>query len=131
MADFQLVPDETRSRQDVMITWILRIAVAIVFFSVGKAKFDASGMWVQLFNRIGFGQWFRYLTGILQMAGALLVVIPRTFLIGIGLLACTMAGASAIWIVRFGEFGNAVIPLVILIGLCGVAFHGARVDRVS
>jgi uncharacterized membrane protein YphA (DoxX/SURF4 family) len=126
---FRLVPEETRSRQDVLITWILRVAVAVVFFSVGSSKFDATSMWVKLFDQIGFGQWFRYLTGILQIAGAVLVLVPRTFLAGIGLLALTMGGAAAIWIGRFGEFGNAIIPLVVLAGLLLVGAHGSRVDR--
>lgn len=126
---FELVPAETRSRQDVLITWILRVAVAVVFFSVGRSKFDSTSMWVKLFDQIGFGQWFRYLTGILQIAGAALVLIPRTFLAGIGLLACTMAGAAVIWIVRFGAPGNAIIPALVLAGLIGVGIHGAHVDR--
>ncbi|HXT31075.1 MAG TPA: DoxX family protein [Vicinamibacterales bacterium] len=126
---FQLVPEETRSRQDVLITWILRVAVAVVFFSVGSSKFDATSMWVKLFDQIGVGQWFRYLTGILQIAGAVLVLVPRTFLAGIGLLALTMAGAAAIWIARFGQVGNAVIPLVVLAALLVVGVHGSRVDR--
>jgi putative oxidoreductase len=126
---FELVPAETRSRQDVLITWILRVAVAVVFFSVGRSKFDSTSMWVKLFDQIGFGQWFRYLTGILQIAGAALVLVPRTFLAGIGLLACTMAGAAVIWIVRFGAPGNAIIPALVLAGLIGVGIHGAHVDR--
>jgi uncharacterized membrane protein YphA (DoxX/SURF4 family) len=129
MVDFQLVPPETRSRQDVLITWILRVGVAVVFFSVGRSKFAAHSMWIKLFDQIGFGQWFRYLTGIMQIAGALLVLVPRTFLAGIGLLACTMIGASAIWIVRFGQPANAIIPAVVLAALVGVAVHGLRVDR--
>jgi putative oxidoreductase len=126
---FRLVPEETRSRQDVLITWILRVAVAVVFISIGTSKFDATSMWVKLFDQIGFGQWFRYLTGVLQIAGAVLVVVPRTFLAGIGLLALTMVGAAAIWIGRLGEFGNAIIPLVVLAGLLLVGAHGSRVDR--
>ena len=131
MVDFQLVPEETRSRQDVVITWILRVSVAAVFVSIGTSKFGASSTWVKLFEQIGFGQWFRYLTGVLQIAGAALVVIPRTFLLGIGLLACTMAGAVLIWIVRFGAPANAIIPAVALVGLIAVGLHGARVDRWS
>ena len=124
--DFQLVPDETRSPQDVVVTWILRIAVAVVFLSLGFDKFDGRSMWVQVFDRIGFGQWFRYVTGALQMAGAVLVLIPRTFLIGIGLLSSTMVGAAAMWIVRLGAPANAVIPGIVLAGLLGVAIHGVR-----
>lgn len=126
MPELRLATVETRGRQDVLISWILRLAVAGVFLSVGASKFDETSYWVKLFNQIGFGQWFRYLTGILQVMGAVLVLVPRTFLIGIGILACTMAGATAVWIVRFGAPGNAVIPAVILVALIAIGFHGAR-----
>src|SRR5690349_5961844 len=128
MPELKLASSERRTGQDVMITWILRVALAVVFISVGRDKFDASSMWPALFARIGFGQWFRYLTGTLQIAGALLVLIPRTFRTGIALLACTMVGAVAVWI-RFGEPGNAIIPGVVLTGVLGIGWHGHRVDR--
>jgi uncharacterized membrane protein YphA (DoxX/SURF4 family) len=126
MTDLRLLPEEERSRIDVITTWILRIGVAVVFVSIGRSKFDDSSMWVRLFERIGLGQWFRYLTGVLQIAGGLLVLIPRTFLIGIGVLACTMAGAVIVWLVVFGAVGNAIIPGIVLVALVGVGLHGAR-----
>ena len=112
-----------------MITWILRLAVAVVFVSIGADKFKERSMWVEVFDKIGFGQWFRYLTGVLQIAGAVLVVFPRTFLLGIGILGGTMAGAVAVWIVRFGAPGNAIIPAAVLVALVVIGFHGARVNR--
>ena len=129
MPELRFATVETRGRQDVLIGWILRLAVAGVFLAVGGSKFDEHSYWVKLFNQIGFGQWFRYLTGMLQVLGAILVVVPRTFLIGIGILAATMAGATAVWIVRFGAPGNAVIPAVVLVALVGIGFHGARVNH--
>ena len=131
MPELRLATVETRGRQDVLISWILRLAVAGVFLSVGADKFYADSLWVKLFNQIGWGDWFRYLTGTLQVTGAVLVVVPRTFLIGIGLLACTMLGATAVWIVRFGAPGNAIIPAAILVALLVIGFHGAGVDRKS
>ena len=129
MPELRFATVETRGRQDVLISWILRLAVAGVFLSVGASKFDENSYWVKLFNQIGFGQWFRYLTGVLQVLGAVLVVVPRTFLIGIGILAATMAGATAVWIVRFGAPGNAIIPAVVLVALVAIGFHGARVNH--
>ena len=129
MPELRLASGEPRSRQDVVITWILRVSVAVVFLSIGRDKFDANSMWPALFDKIGLGQWFRYLTGALQLTGAVLVLVPRTFLAGISLLAATMAGAVLVWIVRFGEPGNAVIPGVVLLGLAGIGWHGVRVDR--
>jgi putative oxidoreductase len=131
MPELRLDSGERRTRQDVMITWILRLAVAVVFLSIGRNKFDANSMWPRFFDRIGFGQWFRYVTGVIQICAAVLVLVPRTFLAGMALLACTMAGAAAIWSVRLGEPGNAVIPLLVFIALVGIAVHGRSVDRAS
>jgi putative oxidoreductase len=98
-------------------TWLPRIGVAGVFFFIGKGKFAAQSHWVGIFDQIGFGQWFRYFTGVLQAGGALLVLIPRTFPIGILVLACTMLGAMAAWIFLLGAPFNALIPAIILGGL--------------
>jgi len=67
-------------------------------------------MWVRLFGQIGLGQWFRYLTGIMQIAGAVLVLIPRMSLVGIALAACTMLGASIAWLTVLRAPWNAPIP---------------------
>ena len=131
MPELRLATVETHGRQDVLISWILRVAVAGVFLSVGAAKFGADSSWVKLFDQIGLGPWFRYLTGILQVTGALLVLPPRTFLLGIGILACTMAGAAAVWVVRFGAPQNAIIPGAILVALVAIGFHGARASARS
>ena len=131
MPELRLATVETHGRQDVLISWILRLAVAGVFLSVGSSKFGADSQWVKLFEQIGFGAWFRYLTGILQVSGALLVILPRTFLIGIRMLACTMVGAAGVWIVRFGAPQNAIIPGAVLVALVAIGFHGARVGHQS
>jgi hypothetical protein len=34
--------------------------------------------WIKLFTDIGFGLWFMYLTGTLQIIGGLLMIVPRT-----------------------------------------------------
>jgi hypothetical protein len=65
------------------------------------------------------------------VTGAVLVVVPRTFSIGIGILACTMLGAAAVWIVKFGAPANAIIPAAILVSLVVIGFHGARIDTKS
>ena len=52
-------------------------------FFIGKSKLSAQSSWIKTFEQIGFGQWFRYLTGSMQIAGAIAVLIPRTFLLGI------------------------------------------------
>jgi putative oxidoreductase len=48
---------------------------------------------VEMFATIGIGQWFRYVVGALEIAGAAGVLVPRlSGLAALGLL-CLMAGA--------------------------------------
>src|ERR671930_2713368 len=107
------------SRLGLLSTWLPRVAVALVFVSVGSSKFT-DPMWVRLFGQIGLGQWFRYLTGVMQIAGGVLVLIPRTSLAGIVLAACTMLGASIAWLTVLHAPWNAPIPGALLAMLVAV-----------
>jgi uncharacterized membrane protein YphA (DoxX/SURF4 family) len=115
-------------RLGLLRTWLPRLAIALVFVSVGSSKFQ-DPMWVRLFGQIGLGQWFRYLTGVMQIAGGLLVLIPRTALAGIGLTACTMLGASIAWLTVLHAPWNAPIPgamFAILVAIGVAEFNRAR-----
>ena len=116
----KLLLEERRTFMDVAGKWLLRIVAALLFISVGANKFEAHTMWVELFDKIGFGQWFRYFTGALQVLGGVLILIPRTFPLGILLVACTMAGAMAAWIFLLGSPLSAVIPGALLGGLVAI-----------
>ena len=113
----RLLLDEPQSRFELIKRWLIRAAAALLFFSVGMSKFSARSQWVSIFAQIGFGQWFRYFTGVLQILGALLVLISETFAVGIIILACTMAGAMACWVFLLGEPFNAFFPGALLLGL--------------
>jgi putative oxidoreductase len=120
MAEVKLLVEERRDRLDILATWLPRIALAMVFVSVGKQKFEAQGLWVRLFNGIGFGTWFRYLTGVMQVGGGLLLLIPRTAAIGFILVGCTMVGAVIYWFTT-SPFG-AIIPGGLLLVIVGVGW---------
>jgi uncharacterized membrane protein YphA (DoxX/SURF4 family) len=74
--------------------WLLRGGVGVCFLYIGWGKFSPSGEWVTIFQHIGLGQWFRYVTGVVEMLGGALVLIPRLAIAGYGLLAVTMFGAA-------------------------------------
>ena len=113
-------PEPIPSRLDGLTRWLPRIAIALVFVTVGSSKFS-DPMWVRLFARIGFGQWFRYFTGVMQIAGGVLVLMPRLALVGIAMLACTMTGAVITWI-AFGLPLNVPIPGVLLLVLLALGW---------
>jgi putative oxidoreductase len=105
---------ETRNA---LTDWMSRGAVALFFVLAGADKF--SGGWVKLFQEIGFGQWFRYFTGVVEILGGVLVLIPWTVTAGLALLACTMACAALILVFVVGRPADSVFSGVLLIFLVG------------
>jgi putative oxidoreductase len=57
-------------------TWVLQGIVATAFFAAGAAKLAGAAYMVQLFEQIGLGQWFRYVTGVIEVVGALALIAP-------------------------------------------------------
>src|SRR5216684_2613977 len=94
--------------------WVLQIAAAGMFLMVGFLKLSGDARLIGLFQAIGLGQWFRYLTGTLEVAGALLLLIPRTSGLGALMLAGVMTGAvvTHVFIVGGSPLG-AIILLVV------------------
>ena len=45
---------------------------------------------VEFFAAIGWGQWFRYVGGLLDLAGVILLFVPRWTRYGAIVLACTV-----------------------------------------
>jgi putative oxidoreductase len=56
--------------------WVLQGIVATAFFAAGAAKLAGAAYMVQLFEQIGLGQWFRYVTGVVEVVGALALIAP-------------------------------------------------------
>jgi len=86
------VPGKTRRTA----AWTLRILLGLVFLAVGTTKLTGTGQTIDYFAAIGWGQWFRYLTGFLDIAGVLLLFIPRATSYGAIILACSVGTAAFI-----------------------------------
>jgi len=56
------------------IVWGVRVLLALAFGAAGAAKLAGAQQMVQVFDAIGFGQWFRYLTGLVEVGGAVLLL---------------------------------------------------------
>jgi uncharacterized membrane protein YphA (DoxX/SURF4 family) len=75
------------------LAWAFQILAAAQFFLTGLDKLSDAPVMVQLFAAVGFGQWFRYFTGAVEIIGAVLVLMPSRAAIGAALLGMTMIGA--------------------------------------
>ncbi len=96
-----------------IVLWILQILAAATFFLAGGSKLAGVAPMVEMFDRIGLGQWFRYLTGGLEVTGAILLLIPGTVELGGALLVVTMVGAIATHLFILG--GSPVPPIVLFV----------------
>jgi hypothetical protein len=75
--------------------------------------------WVKLFDQIGIGQWFRHFTGVVEILGGVLVLIPKTITAGLAILTCTMASAALILVFVVKRPGDAVFSGLLAIVLGG------------
>jgi len=103
------------------IVWGLRILLALAFGAAGAAKLAGAPQMVQVFNAIGFGQWFRYVTGVVEVGGALLLLVPATGFLGGLLLAVTMVFGVATHLVLIG--GNPAPAMVLALLSAYVAWR--------
>ena len=81
---------QTTGRTRLIITWILRALLGAIFLGIGIEKLSGTMGTIPFFNAIGWGQWFRYASGALDTAGALLIFVPRWTSLGALIITCTM-----------------------------------------
>ena len=68
----------------------LRFLLSVFFLVAGAAKFVGDAQHVAEFAKLGLGQWFRFFTGVFELAGAVLILVPRLVAMVALLLACEM-----------------------------------------
>jgi putative oxidoreductase len=73
--------------------WLLKFLLAALFIFTGGAKLAGLPAMVDVFERVGFGQWFRYFTALLELAGAALLLWPSATALGALLLTVVSVGA--------------------------------------
>lgn len=107
--------------------WVLQVLLALFLGMAGAGKLAGEEAAIQLFDDIGFGQWLRYLTGALELAGAIGLLIPAlTGLAALGLAAVMFCAALTD---AFILGGNPVVPGVLMVLALIVAW--GRRDRLS
>ncbi|MEP0990902.1 MAG: DoxX family protein [Tateyamaria sp.] len=88
-----------------------KVLLTLAFVTAGFFKLTGHDMMVATFDGVGIGQWFRYVTGLIEIGGAVLIWVPGLQFIGAGLLACTMAGAVVTHLVLIG---GSALPAFVL-----------------
>jgi uncharacterized membrane protein YphA (DoxX/SURF4 family) len=103
--------------------WLLQVLLAFTFGAAGLAKVAGAPEAVDMFETIGAGQWFRYLVGVLELAGAVgVLILPLSGLAALGLVG-VMVGAvvTNVFIIDESPWGAVAVLLV-----AGVVAWGRR-----
>src|SRR5437867_2620964 len=102
-----LAPAREPGRDRNIALWLLQVAAAAMFLLAGSMKLAGAPPLVALFGAIGIGQWFRYVTGGLEVLGAVALLVPPASGAGALLLAAVMVllkgHTASFWSPIFGK----------------------------
>jgi hypothetical protein len=65
-----------RSRASLIALWLTQVALAAVFLMAGGSKLVGAQAMVSLFDALGLGQWFRYVTGVVEVTAGIALLVP-------------------------------------------------------
>jgi putative oxidoreductase len=111
-------------RAALIALWVTQVILAAMFLMAGSSKLGGAPAMVGLFDAIGIGQWFRYVTGTIEIVSAIALLLPAAAVYGALLLIPTMVGAivTSVFIIH----ASPAIPLVLLLGVIAVAWTRRR-----
>ena len=112
-------PTMKRGGEATIVLWVAQLALAVMFLFAGGSKLIGVPAMIDLFAAIGLGQWFRYVTGAIEISAAVALLIPSGAPFGAILLVPTMVGA-AIANVSLGQ--SPAVPVVLLLVAAAVAW---------
>ena len=112
----------SHSRQLSVLSWILRLAAAVILTQTLWFKFTAAPESVYIFDKVGLGAPGRIGSGIAELIAAILLVIPRTAWLGAVLALGVMGGAimshlTVLGIDVMGDHGE-LFALAVTVALC-------------
>jgi putative oxidoreductase len=96
------------------LSWTLRLFAAAAFLAAGAAKLAGVPMMVAVFDHIGIGQWFRIVTGAIEVIGAIALLLPTTVAFSAALLAAMMLVATG---VHLFVIGGSPVPAIALMAV--------------
>jgi len=131
MSHSTLTADHTlpghRGRSGLIALLAFQTVLSGAFLLAGGSKLAGAPALVALFDAIGIGQWFRYVTGAIEVVSAIALLVPALAPFGAVALASTMAGAVMTHLFIVG--GSPAPAALLLVGAVVIAW--ARRDQLS
>jgi putative oxidoreductase len=101
---------QTAGKARHIIIWILRILLGVAFLGIGIEKVTGTMGTIPFFDAIGWGQWFRYVTGVWDIVGAVLIFMPRRTSLGALMIMCSVGLGTYLCYAK--ALFNPMFPLV-------------------
>lgn len=118
-----------------ILPWILRITAAIILLQTLYFKFSGAEESIYIFSTLGIEPYGRIGIGIVELITALLILIPRTTLLGSLLGAGTMLGAifSHLFIlgIEVNNDGGGLFTLALITLICCVVLIYLNKNKIS
>jgi uncharacterized membrane protein YphA (DoxX/SURF4 family) len=111
-----------------IISWILRIIVAVILFQTLYFKFTGAPESVYIFKTLGVEPWGRIASGVFELIAAVLILIPRTAWFGALMSLGVISGAIFSHLTKLGivvqNDGGLLFILAVTVFVCSatVAF---------
>ena len=93
---------ETLSTPMLVVSWIVRMAAAVILLQTLYFKVTSAPESVYIFTKVGLEPWGRYASGAAELFAAVLLLFPRTAWAGALLAAGVMVGAIGSHLTKLG-----------------------------
>jgi hypothetical protein len=90
------------SRTQSMASWVLQVAVGLILFQTLFFKFTGAEESKYIFSRLGLEPWGRIGSGVVELVAVLLLMHPRTAVLGAILALGVISGAIISHLTRLG-----------------------------
>lgn len=115
--------------------WIIKLIAVVILLQTLYFKFSAAEESVYIFSTLGIEPYGRIGSGIVELIACVLIVIPRTTLLGALLGLGTMAGALASHLLILGvevkNDGGTLFILAIITFLCCLILMCNQKHKIS
>ena len=109
-----------------IISWVLRLTVAIILLQTLYFKFTAHPDSVHIFSALGVEPWGRISLGIVELITAILILTPKTKIIGminsLGIIIGAVFSHFLVLGVNVGNDGGGLFALAIIVLIASSIF---------
>lgn len=112
----------TLSKTERIISWICRLAAAVILLQTLFFKFTGAPESVYIFTKVGLEPWGRIGSGVVELIAAILILTPRLTWLGAGIALGVIGGAIMSHLTVLGivvmDDGGLLFFLALITALC-------------